>query len=196
MQTTQVTNLFFAGVGGQGLVLANTLTGLAAREAGLDVKSSDIYGLAMRGGSVYGFHRHGPSVYSSTFPAGQGHILVALEPLEGLRWAKMMRKGAKVLLNTRPVFPSPVLLEKEKYPTEIKTQLEQAGLDVEALDALTMARQAGSEKVVNSVLLGALSRFLPLIPGDAWDRAFRIQFSQERLEMNWKAFLAGQGAVS
>lgn len=195
MQPIHVTNLFFAGVGGQGLVLANALTGLAAREAGLDVKTSDIYGLAMRGGAVYGFHRHGASVLSSTFPAGAGHVLVALEPLEGLRWGKMLGRGGRVLLNTRPLFPSPVLLEREKYPIEIAARLEDAGLVVAPLDALALARRAGSDRLMNSVLLGAASSALPAIPPDAWRRSFSAHFQGERLHMNWAAFEVGQGAV-
>ncbi len=196
MSATGITNLFFAGVGGQGLVLANSVTATAAQAAGLDVKTSDIYGLAMRGGAVYGFHRHGPQVLTSTFAAGEGHVLVALEPLEGMRWAKMMRKGGHVVLNTRPVFPSPVLLEKEAYPTDIAHQLRQAGLEVTCLDALALARIAGGERMMNSVLLGVASRHLPSITASAWAQAFQTQFVGTKFEPNWKAFELGREAAS
>lgn len=192
MATSDITNLFFAGVGGQGLVLANAVTSASAIECGLDVKTSDIYGLAMRGGAVYGFHRHGAKVLTSTFAAGQGDLLVALEPLEGLRWAHMMRRGGRALVNTRPLFPSPVLLEKEKYPTNVPELLVEAGLTVKAIDALGLAAEAGSERMANTVLLGALSIELPKLSLESWHHALTRFLPGNRVEQNWKAFLMGR----
>ncbi|GEM_PF-454326 len=192
MESNMVSNIFFSGVGGQGLVLANAITSSAALEAGLDVKTSDIYGLAMRGGALYGFHRHGPRVLTSTFAAGQGDILVAIEPLEGLRWARMMRRGAVAIVNTRPVLPSPVLLEKAAYPLDFAERLADGGLIVKAVDAVGMAQQAGTVRAANTVLLGMLSAQLPHIPESCWTRALEIHLGNKRFEENLVAFNSGR----
>lgn len=196
MPNTDITNLFFAGVGGQGLVLANAVTASAALGSGLDVKTSDIYGLAMRGGAVYGFHRQGHRVLSSTFAAGQGDLLIALEPLEAVRWSGMIRKGGRALISSRPLLPSPVLLEKEKYPEAIQQILVDSGLNVTVVDALGLAAEAGSERMANTVLLGVLSRWLPALSMDSWRLALEKWLPPNRVEPNWTAFRRGLEVAS
>jgi indolepyruvate ferredoxin oxidoreductase beta subunit len=187
-----VKNLFFAGVGGQGLVLSNQIQARAALRAGFDVKTSDIYGLAMRGGSVYGHQRFGPmaegGVLSSTFPAGAGDVLVAFEPLEALRWAHLMRKGARALVNASPVYPSAVLLEKAAYPRDVVGALTEAGLEVTLVDARALALRAGSPKLVNVALLGALARELPEVGPEHVRAAIRELVPPAMAEMNLEAF--------
>ncbi|HOX42735.1 MAG TPA: indolepyruvate oxidoreductase subunit beta [Myxococcota bacterium] len=187
-----VKNLFFAGVGGQGLVLSNQIQARAALRAGFDVKTSDIYGLAMRGGSVYGYQRFGVlaegGVLSSTFPAGAGDVLVSFEPLEALRWAHLMRRGARAVVNASPVYPSAVLLEKAPYPRDVVATLAGAGLEVTAVDAQAIALRAGSAKLVNVALLGALARELPEVGPEHVRAAIRELVPAAMLEANLKAF--------
>ena len=187
-QKNAIVNLFFAGVGGQGLVLSNQIQARAALLAGFDVKTSDVYGLAMRGGSVYGFNRFGDQVLSSTFAAGLGDILVALEPLEGLRYLPLLRAGGRVVLNTRAVLPSTVLLEKQDYPADPEQLFTQAGLVVDSLDALSLSLQAGNAKMTNVAMLGALSLRLPQIPVSAYTQAIEELVPAKLVAANCQAF--------
>lgn len=189
-----VKNLFFAGVGGQGLVLSNQLQARAALRAGFDVKTSDVYGLAMRGGSVFGYNRFGDRVLTSTFAAGTGDVLVGLEPLEALRYAHFLRPGGLAVLSTSRIFPARVLLGKAPYPEDAAGILREAGLQVVAVDGLRISRELGSSKMTNLVVLGALSRHLPEIPAEAYLEALRELLPEALAEANWCAFERGRAA--
>ena len=79
-------NVSLVGVGGQGILLTANLLADAAALSGLDVKKSEIHGMAQRGGSVISSVRFGDEVHSPIIPEGQSDVLVAFDRLEGLRW--------------------------------------------------------------------------------------------------------------
>ena len=93
---TETTNLIFAGVGGQGVLLIAELTALAAVRAGYDVKQTEVHGVSQRGGSVEGHVRFGLEVHSPLVQRGQADVVVGLEKLEGLRYASYLRSGGQV----------------------------------------------------------------------------------------------------
>ena len=74
----EITNVLFAGIGGQGIILASDLLSEAAFRSGFDVKKSEIHGMSQRGGSVSGDVRYGRKVYSPMIPNGEADYLVAL----------------------------------------------------------------------------------------------------------------------
>ena len=121
----KVTNIMISGVGGQGLVVATQILSEAAFSEGYDIKTSDVIGLSQRGGMVWGSVRFGQKVYSATIPDGECDILIAMEALEGLRWAKMLKPGGQLILAVEKVYPNRVLIEKEEYPEEILEKLDQ-----------------------------------------------------------------------
>ncbi|MBE6406134.1 MAG: 2-oxoacid:acceptor oxidoreductase family protein [Lentisphaeria bacterium] len=73
-----ITNVLFAGIGGQGIILASDLLSEMAFRCGFDVKKSEIHGMSQRGGSVSGDVRFGTKVYSPMIPAGEADYLVVL----------------------------------------------------------------------------------------------------------------------
>ena len=73
-----ITNVLFAGIGGQGIILASDLLSEMAFRCGFDVKKSEIHGMSQRGGSVSGDVRFGKKVYSPMIPAGEADYLVVL----------------------------------------------------------------------------------------------------------------------
>lgn len=81
-ETTRVTNIVLAGLGGQGVLKASDIVAEAAFRAGLDVKKSEIHGMSQRGGSVTSDVRFGARVLSPMIPAGEADYLVVLEPTQ------------------------------------------------------------------------------------------------------------------
>jgi indolepyruvate ferredoxin oxidoreductase beta subunit len=93
----QVTNLFFCGVGGQGILLSSEIAAAVAFQAGLDVKKSEVHGMAQRGGSVTSNVRFGPKVYSPLIPAGKVDYLIAFHPEERDRWTHLLHPEGHIV---------------------------------------------------------------------------------------------------
>jgi indolepyruvate ferredoxin oxidoreductase beta subunit len=155
-----VINILISGVGGQGLVLATQILSEVAFREGYDIKASDVIGLSQRGGMVWGSVRYGEKVYSALIPNGECDILLAMESLEGLRWAHMLKPSGKVILATEKTYPNRVLIEKEEYPTAIMEHLAKLGLNVIPVKAQEEAKKVGNIKTSNILQLGMLSSLL------------------------------------
>lgn len=96
-QRHRVTNLFFCGVGGQGILLSSEIAAEVAFRAGLDVKKSEVHGMAQRGGSVTSNVRFGPKVYSPLIPAGKVDYLIAFHPEEKDRWTHLLQPQGNII---------------------------------------------------------------------------------------------------
>ena len=107
-------NVSLVGVGGQGILLTANLLGRVAALAGLDVKKSEIHGMAQRGGSVASSVRFGEKVHSPIIPSGESDLLVAFDRLEALRCASQLKAGGKVLVND--VYLTPVTVSSGQQP--------------------------------------------------------------------------------
>ncbi|HDZ88264.1 MAG TPA: indolepyruvate oxidoreductase subunit beta, partial [Nitrospirae bacterium] len=81
-----ITNILFSGVGGQGILLASEITAFAMIKAGVDVKKSELHGMAQRGGAVVAHMRYGDKVYAPVIEPGSADIQVAFEMMESLRY--------------------------------------------------------------------------------------------------------------
>ncbi len=192
--TRPTVNVFLAGVGGQGLVLVNRLLGRAAILSGLDAKSTDTHGLAMRGGAVMGTLRMGDAVGTSIFPAGAGDLLLGLEPLEAFRWAHMLRPGGTVVTSVDELWPSLMLLEQFAMPRDWRATLARANLCVAAVPGVKLALAAGDYRMLNVVMAGAMSYFLP-IDLEKLKEATEAQVPPGTYERNLKALLLGREAA-
>lgn len=155
-------NILLAGVGGQGILLAGEVLAYALIEAGYDVKKSEVHGMAQRGGSVVAHLRYGSRVYSPLIEPGGADVLVAFEMLEALRYVTFLHPESLVVLNTQKIPPPGVTAGKEGYPVDITARLRGRGLDVIEVDAFGAASSLGEARAVNMVLVGALSKFLPV----------------------------------
>ncbi len=186
-------NIMLAGVGGQGLVLATKIISEAAFRAGFDVKTNDVIGLSQRGGRVWGSVRIGEKIYSPNIPPKEGDILIGLEPLEAYRWIHLMKDGGHIILNTREVYPTPVLLEQEEYPYDEIKRLKDIYNLVE-VDAVEEARKAGNIKAANTVLIGMLAKLLT-IPNNIWEEIIRENVPAKAIDVNVKAFYRGYNFV-
>jgi len=189
-QTT--TSVLFAGVGGQGIVLASSLLATVCLDMGHDVKQSEVHGMAQRGGSVTSHVRFGSQVSSPTIPAGEADYLLAFELLEGARWCGHLAAGGTALVNRQRIAPITVSSGALEYPGDLERQLQSDGGSAILVDAFDMARTAGSTRAVNMVLLGGLAAQLDF-DTDVWRQAIANRVPPKTLETNWKAFEAGRG---
>jgi len=186
-------NFLITGVGGQGTVLASDILAAVGLAAGYDVKKSDILGLAVRGGAVVGHVRWGEHVYSPIVPEGWADYLIALETLEGLRWLNQMRPEGTVLLNEQEIHPVTVSSGAASYPDAetMEEALRAAAARVYRVPGLSIAQEEGNAKVVNVVLLGALSALLP-VQESVWEQVLQERVPSRFLETNQRAFATGR----
>ncbi len=186
----KTTNVMIVGVGGQGSLLASKLLGRLLIDEGYDVKVSEVHGMSQRGGSVVTYVRFGEKVYSPIITEGEADFIISFEKLEAARYAKYLNKDGLIVVNTQQIDPMPVIIGAAEYPVDVLSELTAKGLNVEALDALSLAEQAGSSKAVNIVLMGKVAKQFG-ISYDKWIRAIENTVAPKFVEMNKKAFDLG-----
>lgn len=188
-----VTNVLLTGVGGQGIITASTILSQACRIAGWEVKKSEVHGMSQRGGSVNSYVRFSPdeTIASPLIPEGGADILMAFEPLEGLRQIRQAGDDAVVMVEERRIVPVTVNLPNFSYPADVLDRLTGSGRDVRILRAAARAAELGEPRAANTVMLGALSTLLDL-PEDAWRSAMELVLKPKALEVNLRAFEAGR----
>lgn len=157
-------NVVVAGVGGQGVLSTARLLGRAATEADLEARVGQIYGLSQRGGSVEATIRIGPAT-TAFIPWTEADVVVGLEPLEAERAIPRMSTATTVLVNSTPIVPTSLTLDRTTYPDlfSIVGRIATVAGIVHDIDANTLALQAGHARLLNAVMLGALDG-LELLP--------------------------------
>ena len=186
-------NIMIVGVGGQGSLLASKLLGRLLLTKGYDIKVSEVHGMSQRGGSVVTYVRFGDKVYSPVIDKGEADYIVSFELLEAARWTEYLKPDGKIVVNTQQISPMPVITGAAEYPQGLAQQMVDAGLDVDAFDALALAEQAGSTKAVNIVLMGHLSRYFDFTL-EEWMEAIEQSVPAKFLELNKTAFTLGRNA--
>ncbi|MBQ7017164.1 MAG: indolepyruvate oxidoreductase subunit beta [Firmicutes bacterium] len=189
----QTKNIMIVGVGGQGSLLASKLLGRLLLTKGYDIKVSEVHGMSQRGGSVVTYVRFGEKVYSPVIDKGEADYIVSFELLEAARWTEYLRPDGSIVTNTQQVNPMPVIIGAAQYPEDLAAKMQAEGINVDAIDALKLAEEAGSSKAVNIVLMGHLSRNFDFTL-DEWMDAIEKSVPAKFLELNKKAFLLGREA--
>lgn len=189
-----VKSVMIVGVGGQGTLLASRILGDAMLAQDFDVKVSEVHGMSQRGGSVVTYVRYGDKVCSPVIEAGEADVLLSFEQLEAARFLPYLKMGGTVVTSTQKIDPMPVVTGDKQYPQGLLEQMGEKGVRVLAVDALELAGQAGSQKAVNVVLIGAMAKSLGG-DKDLWLSAVERCVPQKFLELNKKAFQLGWDAA-
>jgi indolepyruvate ferredoxin oxidoreductase beta subunit len=183
-------DIILAGVGGQGILSIASVIGLAAVENKLYLKQSEVHGMSQRGGDVQShFRLSDKPVLSDLIPLGSADIIISIEPMESLRYLPWLANDGWIVTNSTPFINIPDYPETEKILSEIRNTQNHV-----ILDADSIAKEAGSVKAANMVILGAASPFLGMSFGSL-ENAVRKLFSrkgEEIIEMNIKALKAGR----
>ncbi|HNS30439.1 MAG TPA: indolepyruvate oxidoreductase subunit beta [Tenuifilaceae bacterium] len=183
-------DIILAGVGGQGILSIAAGIGLAAVKSNLYIKQSEVHGMSQRGGDVQSHLRISDKPISSDLiPQGQADLILSVEPMESLRYLPFLSKKGWLVTNTIPFENIPdypaidqIMAEVKKVPNHI------------ALDADAIAKDIGSAKSSNIVMLGAASPFID-IPFEKLQEGIRELFGRkgdEVVEANLKALKAGR----
>lgn len=188
-------DIVIVGVGGQGVILISDVLGRAAVAAGMPVRGAETHGMAQRGGSVINHTRLGCK-FSPMVPLGGADILLALEPAEALRFGHYLSQDGVALINTQPVLPISVTAGKFCYPSlpELFGPLQKICREVRPLDATGLAKKAGTALAMNVVMLGALSKYIP-IKEELLLEALREVVQAKFIDINIQAFRIGKAEV-
>ncbi|HIT93797.1 MAG TPA: indolepyruvate oxidoreductase subunit beta [Candidatus Faecivivens stercoripullorum] len=185
-------NIMIVGVGGQGTLLASKMLGRLLMNVGYDVKVSEVHGMSQRGGSVVTYVRFGDKVASPLIDKGEADFILSFEKLEAARWLSYLREDGQIVLSDQEIDPMPVVTGAAKYPENLIEKMKATGAKVDAVPALDLAKEAGSIKAVNIVLMGRLSHYFPEIPESEWIAALEAVVPAKFVEMNKKAFALGR----
>ncbi len=196
-----VTSVLIVGVGGQGVIMVSKVLATLCQEHGLEVKQSEVHGMAKRGGAVFSHVRFGSHVHSPVIPAGEADVLLALEWAEGLRWLHFLdpEKGT-FISDVRKIVPPFACRDRGRGVTPQYAKatprdvLEKVSVGY-ALDATGIAAKLGNERAANTVLLGILSTALNF-PEQSWLDVIERFVPPKTREINREAFLAGREWVN
>ena len=192
-------NIILVGVGGQGILLASQVLGVTAVKQGLNVRVSEIHGMAQRGGAVISHVRIGEKVYAPTVLEGEADVILGFEPLETLRNIKYASEKTLVLTSKETIVPTGFSVQPIEYPDleKIIEKIKDFTEKLIVIDALDLARKAGNSITRNMVMLGALAATgtLPL-KTETLKETIRELVRPAYLEMNIKAFELGYAVVS
>lgn len=186
-------DIVLAGVGGQGVLSVSTVIAAGAMAEGLHVKQSEVHGMAQRGGAVLAHLRLSDRlVASELIPRATASLILSMEPLESLRYLDMLGPDGSVISATEPV------RNIDDYPPVDGIRARIAAIpNARLVEADRLARQAGSARAVNMVLVGAASIVLPL-RFETLEKAIATRFGSKGasvVELNVRAFRLGREAV-
>jgi indolepyruvate ferredoxin oxidoreductase, beta subunit len=187
------TNILLVGVGGQGTLLAADVVALVGMEIGLDVKKSEVHGMAQRGGSVTSHVRWGEQVHSPLIPIGEVDYFIAFERLEALRYVDTLRPEAVALVNDYTISPVAVSSGDGVYPSQEDQDAIYGPLveRVHYVPAIDLAQELGNPRVNNVVMLGALSSLLD-VPEEVWLEVISERVPERYIALNRRAFAVGR----
>ena len=186
-------NIIIVGVGGQGSLLASKILGDLLLNKGYDVKVSEVHGMSQRGGSVITYVKFSDKVYSPVVDEGEADFIVSFEILETARWLSYLKNGGQIVTNTQEIDPMPVITGAAEYPKDLVNKIKAKNIKIDALDCLNLAKEAGSAKAVNIVLLGRLSHYFDF-DESLWIAAIEKNVPKKFLELNKKAFNLGKNS--
>ena len=191
-------NIVLAGVGGQGTLLAAEAIGVAAVKDDLNVRVSEIHGMAQRGGAVVSTVRIGETALASTVLEGQADVILGFEPFETLRNLKYASEKTLIIMNTERLPPTELAAKNLKYPDieELVKKVHLFTSHVLLVEAPRLAKEAGTSLAQNVVMLGALAgtEVLP-VKTESLKEAIKELVPERHLEVNLRAFKLGQASV-
>jgi indolepyruvate ferredoxin oxidoreductase beta subunit len=185
------TNVLIVGVGGQGVLLASEILCEVARVSGLDTKKSEVHGMSQRGGVVTSHVRFGTKVYSPLIPEGEADVILGFEIAEALRWVHFLKPGGAIIVSDQKMIPPITTTGKFSYPDGAAATIKERVEDTHIVAAYDVARKLGNARLVNTILLGVLSKSLE-IDEEKWVETIVKMAPKGTGDLNKQAFLEGR----
>lgn len=184
------TDIILAGVGGQGILSIASVIGVAAVNLNLHVKQAEVHGMSQRGGDVQSHLRlSSREIASDLIPFGKADMILSVEPLESLRYLPYLSKDGWIITNAKPFINIPNYPPIDTVLDEIKSQNQSILIDAEKI-----ARESGSVRAANIVILGAASLHID-IAYEQLEEAVKFVFGRKGeniVIMNLKALKSGR----
>jgi len=186
-------DIILSGVGGQGILSIAATIGLAAVANNLFLKQAEVHGMSQRGGDVQSHLRISDKpVFSDLIPYGKANLIISVEPMESLRYLPWLAKTGWLVTNSNPFVNIP------DYPpiAEIIAEISKIKNHI-VIDADGIAKESGSARSGNMVILGAASSFIDmsyLSLENAISKLFERK-GEEVIKANLKALKAGRDFV-
>ena len=187
------TDIILAGVGGQGILSIATIIGAAATEAGLNLKQAEVHGMSQRGGDVQSNLRLSTeTIYSDLIPRGKADLIIAMEPMEALRYVPFLAEDGVVITSSAPFVNIPNYPDMEAITAALNALPHVVMLDIEAV-----AREEKMPKSANVILLGMAAQYLGVLTTQQLRDAIAKVFAAKGeivVTMNQQAFDLGLAA--
>lgn len=186
-------DIILAGVGGQGILTIAAAIGFAAVERDLFIKQAEVHGMSQRGGDVQSHLRLSDrEISSDLIPYGGADLILSVEPMEGLRYLPWLSKNGFLVTSSIPFSNIPDYPDTEDILAEIRKINNHI-----IVDADQVAKDAGSLRAANIVMLGAASHYIN-VPYSSLENSIRTLFGkkgEEIVNMNLRALKAGYDQV-
>ena len=187
-------DIILAGVGGQGILTIATIIGNAAAEAGINLKQAEVHGMSQRGGDVQSNLRLSTEpIYSDLITSGGADLIISMEPMEALRYVSCLSEQGWVVTSLTPYKNIPNYPDEQSLSDELHAMSRVVTLDIEQI-----AKDGGTPKSANVVLLGMAARNIEILSPEELREAIRRVFAAKGdkvVEANLKAFDMGLEAV-
>lgn len=183
-------DIILCGVGGQGILSIATIIGEAATQAGLNLKQAEVHGMSQRGGDVQSNLRLSTDViYSDLIPQGEADVIISMEPMEALRYLPYLSSEGAVVTSSQSFVNIPNYPEASAIDAELAKLPKVSKLDIEQI-----AKDLGSSRSANVVLLGMAAPYIGILSTDELRAAVARVFERKGeavVNANLKAFDAG-----
>ena len=187
-------DIILAGVGGQGVLSVAAVISMAAMKDGYTLRQSEVHGMAQRGGAVLAHMRISRSeIYSDLIPRGSADVVLSMEPMESLRYVDYLKPEGRLISASAPYENISDYPDPDDIHSQIKS-LKQSCI----IDAKALAKEAGTMKAVNMVMVGALSSTMD-IKKESIVEAIKELFAakgEKIIEANIKAVELGHSQIN
>src|SRR5665647_581580 len=183
--------ILLVGVGGQGTILAAKVLAQVGLNMNMDVKMSEIHGMAQRGGSVVTQIKIAKKVYSPLIENGEADDIISFEKLEAQRYLPLLKENGSIVYNDQEIAPMPVVIGAAQYPADIEKVLLKYTPNVRKVPANLLAAKLGNQRAVNILLLGTVAAAWQDTPKQIWLDALKTVIPARYLELNLNAFEVG-----
>jgi indolepyruvate ferredoxin oxidoreductase beta subunit len=186
-------DIILAGVGGQGILSIAFVIDNAALDQGLHFKQAEVHGMAQRGGAVQSHLRLSRTeIFSELIPRGEADLILAVEPLETIRYFDYLKPDGMIVTSNTP------MVNITDYPDleNIISMIKETGRSI-IIDSQKIARDAGSARAQNMVMLGAAAKYL-IVEEEKLKKFIQVLFEpkgEKLVEINLNAFHMGKQAA-
>ena len=183
-------DIILAGVGGQGILSIAATIGFAAINSGLFLKQAEVHGMSQRGGDVQSNLRlSDKEIASDLIPQGKADLIISVEPMESLRYLPWLSTAGWLITSTNRYVNITDYPNMDDIMKEVKSVKNHIAIDAEEI-----AKELGSSRAANIVILGASSPYLGL-EYEKLEQAISFIFKnkgEKIIQLNLDALMAGR----